>query len=263
MAVDQYIGGIEHAILHLLYARFFTKVLRDFGYCDVDEPFENLLTQGMVLKDGSKMSKSKGNIVEPDTIITQFGADTARLFILFASPPQKELEWNDNAVEGSFRFLKRLYSKMDKVKSKTLPKIEHSKLSKDEKFARFKVYETLKKSKDIFEKSFTFNTLIASIMESLNALDKQNNSDVWSEGLYIILNIVEPLIPHIANDMSEKLFKRENLKSDIKIVDEVFVKDKTVYAVTVNGKRRAEIEVSIETLKDEVVEIAKESIPNG
>ena len=108
MNVDQYVGGIEHAILHLLYSRFFTKVLRDMGYCSCDEPFENLLTQGMVLKDGSKMSKSKGNTVDPDAIVQKYGADTARLFILFAAPPQKELEWNDGAVEGAYKFIKSL-----------------------------------------------------------------------------------------------------------------------------------------------------------
>ncbi len=157
LPVDQYIGGIEHAILHLLYARFFTKALRDLDFINnLKEPFERLLTQGMVLKDGAKMSKSKGNVVDPDTIIAKYGADTARLFILFTAPPQKELEWNDSAVEGSFRFLKKLYDRSSKVITNTLPKIEHSKLTKDEKFARMKVYEALEKSKSVYEKSFSF-----------------------------------------------------------------------------------------------------------
>jgi len=137
LGIDQYIGGIEHAILHLLYARFFTKALRDLDFINnLKEPFERLLTQGMVLKDGAKMSKSKGNVVDPDSIIAKYGADTARLFILFTAPPQKELEWNDSAVEGSFRFLKKLYDRSSKVTVDTLPKIDHSKLTKDEKFAR-------------------------------------------------------------------------------------------------------------------------------
>jgi len=141
MGVDHYIGGIEHAILHLLYARFFTKVFRDLGYIEFDEPFDKLLTQGMVLKDGAKMSKSKGNTVDPDAIIEKYGADTARLFILFAAPPTQELEWNDSAVEGAYRFIKRFYERSSKVqKSETIPKIDHASLSKEEKFARKKVY---------------------------------------------------------------------------------------------------------------------------
>jgi len=260
MSVDQYIGGIEHAILHLLYARFFTKVLRDLGYCDVDEPFEKLLTQGMVLKDGAKMSKSKGNTVDPDTLIKRYGADTARLFILFAAPPQKELEWNDSAVEGSFRFLKKLYSKIDKAKFKELPKINQDSLTKKERVARAKVYEALQKSQDVFEKNFAFNTLIASVMEALNALDKQDNPKIWSEGLYILLNLLEPIVPHIASDMSEKLFNRENLTANLTIPEGVFEQDSITYAVTINGKKRAEIEVPSDAPKDEIIKIAKESV---
>ncbi len=258
LPVDQYIGGIEHAILHLLYARFFTKVLRDLGYHDIDEPFSRLLTQGMVLKDGSKMSKSKGNTVDPDAIIQEYGADTARLFILFASPPQKELEWNDSGVEGAYRFLRKLYSRKDRATHKTLPKIDHSSLSKESKEARTKVYEALKKSKDVFEKSFAFNTLIASIMEALNALDKQKDSKVWSEGLYILLHLIEPITPHIASQMSQELFERENLSRTIPIIEEVFVADTITYAVSINGKRRNEVTVAIDTPKDEILELARE-----
>jgi leucyl-tRNA synthetase len=258
MSVDQYIGGIEHAILHLLYARFFTKVLRDLGYCDVDEPFERLLTQGMVLKDGAKMSKSKGNTVDPDFIVSKYGADTARLFILFAAPPQKELEWNDSAVEGSFRFLRKLYSKKEKATFKELPKIDHNSLTKNEKIARAKVYEALKKSKDVFEKSFAFNTLIAAIMEALNALDKQDNPKIWSEGLFILLNLLEPIAPHIASSMSQELFERKNFKQEIKIPEEVFEQDTITYAITINGKRRAELEVEVNLPKEEIIQRAKE-----
>jgi leucyl-tRNA synthetase len=258
MNVDQYIGGIEHAILHLLYARFFTKALRDLGYCNVDEPFERLLTQGMVLKDGSKMSKSKGNTVDPDEIVEKYGADTARLFILFAAPPQKELEWNDSAVEGAFRFLKRLYSKALNVELDSLPEIEHSKLNKQEKLARAKVYEALKKSKEVYENNFAFNTLIASCMEALNALDKQNNKEVLAEGIYIILHLLEPIVPHIANELSEKLFSRANLFDKIPVKEEVFVQDSVTYAVTISGKKRAEIEVPVDASKEEIIAIAKE-----
>ena len=261
LGVDQYIGGIEHAILHLLYARFFTKVLRDLGYINIDEPFERLLTQGMVLKDGKKMSKSIGNTVDPDELIAKYGADTARLFTLFTAPPTKELEWNDSAVDGSFRFLKKLYDRKSKVTSNSLPTIEHSSLKANEKEARAKVYDALIKSKVVYESSFTFNTLIASCMEALNALDKQDNGDVWSEGLYIILNLLEPVIPHLAWELSDKLFGRENLKNSIKVLDEVFVKDTITLAVSINGKRRAEIDVNANASKDEILEIAKASVP--
>ena len=259
LGVDQYIGGIEHAILHLLYARFFTKVLRDMGYCDIDEPFEKLLTQGMVLKDGKKMSKSIGNTVDPDELVAKYGADTARLFILFTAPPQKELEWNGNAVEGAYRFLKKLYDRSSKVTDSKLPKIEHSKLDSNSKLARVKVYEALKKSSDVYRKNFAFNTLIASCMEAMNALDRQDNSQVWSEGLYIILNLLEPIAPHIASELSEELFNRENLKDKLEVIDEVFVQDSITLIVTINGKKRTQIEVSPDASKDEILELAKEA----
>ncbi len=259
LPVDQYIGGIEHAILHLLYARFFTKVLRDLGYHDIDEPFERLLTQGMVLKDGAKMSKSKGNTVDPDEIVARYGADTARLFILFAAPPQKELEWNESGVEGAFRFLKKLYSRADKVTSHTLPEIDHESLDKGEKYARTKVYEALEKSKDVYEKTFAFNTLIAACMEALNALDKQSDDDVWSEGMYIILHLLEPIVPHIATQMSYQLFDGLNLQEPIEVKDEVFAQESITLAVTINGKRRTEIEVAPDADKETILATAKEA----
>lgn len=259
LGVDQYIGGIEHAILHLLYARFFTKVLRDLGYHDITEPFENLLTQGMVLMDGSKMSKSKGNTIDPDALIEKYGADTARLFTLFAAPPAKELEWNDSAVEGAFRFIKKLYDRKSKVTSQTLPTIEQSSLSKESKIARVKVYEALQKSTAVYEKTFAFNTLIASCMEALNALDKQDNGEVWTEGLYIMLNLLEPIIPHVATELSEELFKRENFAKTLRVKEEVFVKESILYMVMIAGKKRTEIEVSPSTSKEDILAMAKEA----
>ncbi len=259
LGVNQYIGGIEHAILHLLYARFFTKVLRDLGYHDVDEPFENLLTQGMVLMDGAKMSKSKGNTIDPDALIEKYGADTARLFTLFAAPPTKELEWNDSAVEGAFRFIKKLYDRKSKVTSSTLPNIDQSTLSKESKLARVKVYEALQKSSAVYERTFAFNTLIASCMEALNALDKQDNGDVWSEGLYIMLNLLEPIIPHIATELSQELFDRANFRDILRVKDEVFVQDSILYMVMIGGKKRTQIEVSPDTSKDEILSSAKEA----
>ncbi|WP_457561227.1 leucine--tRNA ligase [Caminibacter sp.] len=257
--VDQYIGGIEHAILHLLYARFFTKALRDLGYLNVDEPFKKLLTQGMVLKDGSKMSKSKGNVVDPDEIVQKYGADTARLFILFAAPPEAELEWSDSGVEGAYKFLNRLYQNASKCyKTEKIPQIDASKLGKDEKDARRKVYETLKRSRETYEKTFAFNTLIASSMEALNALNKIENKDVYTEGYWILMNVLEPIIPHITSEISENLFRRNNF-AEIKIDENALKKDEINYPVQVNGKKRAEISVSADAGKDEILSEAKKA----
>ena len=257
--VDHYIGGIEHAILHLLYARFFTKVFRDLGYLDFDEPFEKLLTQGMVLKDGAKMSKSKGNTVDPDAIIEKYGADTARLFILFAAPPTQELEWNDSAVEGAHRFIKRFYERSSNVyKTETIPVIEHSKLSKEEKFARKKVYEALVRANDVYSEKFTFNTLIAGTMEAINALNLQSNSDVWSEAYWILSSIMEPVIPHVCSQISAQCFSLKNLAQQ-KVLEEVFVEDSIMLGVSINGKRRCEIEVALDASQESIIEMAKSS----
>jgi len=262
MDVDQYIGGIEHAILHLLYARFFTKVLNDLGLTNSREPFKRLLTQGMVLKDGAKMSKSKGNVVDPDLIVEKYGADTARMFILFAAPPTKELEWNDSAVEGSFKFIKKFYERAENVTAKgveNFKNIDHSSLSKEEKDARRKVYEALQKSNDVFNKTYAFNTLIAASMEAMNALQSQKNEDVWAEGYFILTNILEPVIPHACWDLANGLFGRDNFNDSIEVKEEVFALDSIILAVTINGKKRAEIEVSPSASKDEILSIAKEN----
>lgn len=260
MNVDQYIGGIEHAILHLLYARFFQKALRDIGMVKNDEPFASLLTQGMVLKDGSKMSKSKGNTVDPDDIIQKYGADTARLFILFAAPPQKELEWNDSGVEGAFKFINRIFDRAKNCyKSDVMPTIDHSTLSKEEKYARLKIYEALKRSKDVYEVNFAFNTVIAACMEAINALNLQNNKDVWTEAYFILLNILEPIIPHAAWELSSTLFDCNNFKK-LEVIEEVFVQDTINVAVTVNGKRRSEISINADMLEEDIINLAKESV---
>jgi leucyl-tRNA synthetase len=266
MDVDQYIGGIEHAILHLLYARFFTKALKTLGYTNSNEPFSNLLTQGMVLKDGAKMSKSKGNVVDPDMLIKKYGADTARLFILFAAPPTKELEWNDSAVEGSYKFIKKFYEfSKNRVQGsgfrvQDVENIEHSSLNEKEKIARRKVYEALKKSNEVLNKTFAFNTLIASCMEAMNALNDQINNAIWTEGYYILSNILEPIIPHTCWEISNELFKMENFKKPLEIKEEVFVLDTIPLAVTVNGKKRAEIQVSPNETKENILATAKQSI---
>jgi len=258
MGVDHYIGGIEHAVLHLLYARFFTKVFRDLGYLDFDEPFDKLLTQGMVLKDGAKMSKSKGNTVDPDAIIQKYGADTARLFILFAAPPTQELEWNDSGVEGAYKFIKRFYDRSSNIVAcENIPTITHAELTKEEKFARKKVYEALVRSNDVFDERYTFNTMIAGVMEAMNALNAQSNSDVWSEGYWILASIMEPVIPHVACEISQKYFSLNNLNAQ-KVLDEVFVEDSITLGVSINGKRRCEIEIAVDETKDNITALAKE-----
>lgn len=263
MDVDQYIGGIEHAILHLLYARFFTKALNTLGYTNSKEPFKHLLTQGMVLKDGAKMSKSKGNVVDPDKIIEQYGADTARLFMMFAAPPTKELEWNDSAVEGAFRFIKKFAQKSEMVGFDTIAQIEtidQSALSNEEKEARRKVYEALKKSNEVFSKTYAFNTLIASSMEALNALQTQTNPLIWAEGYYILTNILEPIIPHLCWEISENLFNKVNFDKPLTLKEEVFIQDTVALAITVNGKKRSEIEVAKDLSQEEILSIAKEQV---
>ncbi|MCI4405771.1 MAG: leucine--tRNA ligase [Sulfuricurvum sp.] len=260
MGVDHYIGGIEHAILHLLYARFFTKMLRDLGYVSSDEPFEHLLTQGMVLKDGAKMSKSKGNTVDPGALVEKYGADTARLFILFAAPPTQELEWNDSAVEGAFRFLKRFADRASNVNvTEALPTIDHASLSKEEKAARKKVYEALKRAQEVYGERHTFNTMIAGVMEAMNALNEQTNRDVWTEGYWILTSILEPIVPHICWELSEMLFKGKNFGIQ-KVCEEVFEVEALTLGVSVNGKNRATIEVGVGEDEAAIIEMAKASV---
>lgn len=261
--VDEYIGGIEHAILHLLYARFFTKVLRDLGYIHINEPFKNLLTQGMVLKNGAKMSKSKGNVVNPNDIIARYGADTARLFMLFAAPPMRELEWNDSALEGAFRFLKRLWERASNALAcEKKPTIAHSELSKQEQYARAKVYEALQKSNDIFSKKqsgYAFNTLIAASMEAFNALSEQENPQVWTEGYFVLLHILEPIVPHICWELSQELFALANF-APISVDSAALQKQSVHYAVTINGKKRAEIELALGLSNEAILKEAKKSV---
>lgn len=259
MDVDEYIGGIEHAILHLLYARFFTKALRDIGFVKSSEPFSRLLTQGMVTKDGAKMSKSKGNVVDPDVIISKYGADTARLFILFAAPPTRELEWNDSAVEGAFRFIRRFAKGCENIyKTNSIPTIDTSSLSKEEREARKKVYEALAKNIEVFEGgSYSFNTLIAACMEALNALNAQNNRDVFTEGYFILSSILEPIIPHICWEISERFFSFANF-TKLEIDKEALKSDLITIAITINGKKRAEMELPVDISQEEAIKRAKE-----
>ena len=260
MGVDHYIGGIEHAILHLLYARFFTKMLRDLGYVSSDEPFEHLLTQGMVLKDGAKMSKSKGNTVDPGALIEKYGADTARLFILFAAPPTQELEWNDSAVEGAYRFLKRFADRSQYVNiTDRLPMIDHTTLSKEEKNARKKVYEALKRAQEVYGERHTFNTMIAGVMEAMNALNEQTNRDVWTEGYWILTSVMEPIVPHLCWELSTEFFGGNNFGIQV-VHEEVFEVDSVALGVSINGKNRATIEVGVNESQEVIIEIAKAAV---
>lgn len=211
--VDQYIGGIEHAILHLLYARFFTKVLRDAGLVAFDEPFTNLLTQGMVIKDGAKMSKSKGNVVSPEEIIAKYGADTARLFILFAAPPERDLEWSDQGVEGAYRFLNRVWrillSFETKIKAAS-DTYDTSVLTKEEKELRRVLHVTIAKVTEDVKVRFTFNTALSSIMELVNAYYVFLDSDTVQDGLIrevgvALLKLLAPFAPHMTEELWQRL----------------------------------------------------------
>ena len=269
MNVDQYIGGVEHAILHLLYARFFTKALYDFGYIGCEEPFENLLTQGMVLKDGAKMSKSVGNVVSPDEIIAKYGADTARLFILFAAPPERDLDWNDTAVEGAYRFLSRVWRAVEELKEyMTTDKIDASTLTEADKKLRLAVNSSIKKVTEDCDR-FSFNTAISSVMEMVNALYnyKEKNSAesfngaVITEAIDNLILLLYPIVPHITSELWEMSGHSADISttpwpeadSDALVVDEIEI------VLQINGKIRDKIVVSPDLTPDEMKEIALSS----
>jgi leucyl-tRNA synthetase len=251
MSVDQYIGGIEHAVLHLLYARFFTKVLRDLGYVDIDEPFVNLLTQGMVIKDGAKMSKSKGNVVDPNALIDKYGADTARLFSLFAAPPEKDLEWNDQGVDGCYRFLNRLWRLVfDNLELlRTSACVDPEKLGNEAKSLRRSVHKTIRKVTEDMEERFHFNTAIAAIMELVNTLqafgDKGSpeNTAVFSEGIESIVRMLAPFVPHFAEEVWREIGNDDGIDAagwpsyDTGAV----VDEELLIVVQVNGKLRGKV----------------------
>jgi leucyl-tRNA synthetase len=256
MPVDQYIGGIEHAILHLLYSRFFTKVLFDTGWSNCDEPFTNLLTQGMVIKDGAKMSKSKGNVVDPDYIVEKYGADTARLFILFASPPEKELEWSDQGLEGCFRFLSRVWRLVTEKSEALNPKSETITNDQMTKLQR-KLHQTIRGVTDDVER-FSFNTAIAKLMELTNALYELG---AIKESLKSLLLLLSPFAPHLAEELWHQLGNKDSIcnqpwpKYDLELVKE----SEITYAIQLDGKLRDTITVPLGTPKEEITRIAKEN----
>lgn len=266
MNVDQYIGGVEHAILHLLYSRFLTKVLYDKGYVSCKEPFANLLTQGMVLKDGSKMSKSVGNVVSPDEIIAKYGADTARLFILFAAPPERDLDWNDTAVEGAYRFINRVFRAVDELKDfMSEEAVENSSLSEAEKKLRFATHASIKKVTEDFER-FSFNTAISSIMEMVNALyvykentDKDKlNCALVGEALRSLVLLLSPFVPHVASEMWEIIGEKSSLIETAwpKYDEAALVVSEIEVAVQINGKIRGKLMISPDLTPDEMQQAA-------
>lgn len=269
MNVDQYIGGVEHAILHLLYARFFTKVLYDLGYVSCEEPFENLLTQGMVLKDGSKMSKSVGNVVSPDEIVAKYGADTARLFILFAAPPERDLDWNDTAVEGAYKFLNRVWRAVDELKPfMSDEKVVSASLNAEEKKLRFAVNASIKKVTEDFER-FSFNTAISSIMEMVNELYRYKDATapesyskpLIGEALRSLIVLLSPIVPHITQEMWESIGNNTALfDTPWPSFDEsALVVSEVEIVVQINGKIRDKMTVSADLGREQMEEIAKTS----
>ncbi len=258
--VDQYTGGIEHAILHLLYSRFFQRVMRDEGLTDVSEPFTNLLTQGMVLKDGAKMSKSKGNTVDPQELIEKFGADTVRLFMMFAAPPEQSLEWSDDGVQGSFRFLKRFWSAvMDHAAKGPAAELDVSSLSETLKDLRRKTHQTIAKISDDIGRRHSFNTAVAASMELLNAINKlDDDSDqgraVERESLNAVVVMLSPMVPHICHALWQEL-GHESALIDQRwpTVDESALElDLVEMVVQVNGKLRARLSVAVDASKEAI-----------
>jgi len=266
MPVDQYIGGIEHAVLHLLYARFYTKVLRDLGLTKVDEPFTALLSQGMVIKDGAKMSKSKGNVVDPDDLIRSMGADTARLFSLFAAPPEKDLDWNDHGVEGASRFLNRVWrfvlahlEELRGAAAVAAPETESGRAF------RRTIHETIVRVTDDIEHDFHFNTAISAIMELINALHAfetasadampaGERASLLREAVETAVHLLGPFCPHITEELWGQLGHRESLftrrwpEADTAALKK---KDVTV-VVQVDGKVRGRLVVDVDAPEDAV-----------
>ena len=268
MPVNQYTGGIEHAILHLLYSRFFQRLLRDEGISDVSEPFTNLLTQGMVMKDGAKMSKAKGNTVDPQGLIEKFGADTVRLFMMSAAPPELALEWSDDGVQGAHRFLRRLWTAVDNHDS-VLELDLSLDFNEKQKALRYKTHKTIRKVTDDIGRRYKFNTAIAAVMELLNAINKFKNENqegkvVIQEALESIVLLLSPITPHICHALWGELGHKEALiySSWPKMDETVLVKNEVELIIQVNGKLRSRITVDIDTPQEtiEAMVVADENV---
>ncbi|MFT5699305.1 MAG: leucyl-tRNA synthetase [Desulforhopalus sp.] len=267
LPVDQYIGGVEHAILHLLYSRFFTKVLRDLGHLSIDEPFKNLLTQGMVIKDGTKMSKSKGNVVDPNDLIQDFGADTVRLFSLFAAPPERDLEWSSKGVEGSSRFLNRVYRLILSCKEqlKTDERVTDN-LSASGRSLHRKTHQTIKRVTENIEHNFHFNTAISAMMELFNVVSSSVAEDkkaelepaVVKEAITVLILLLSPMVPHFASEMWIKIGNSSDLEDQSwPVFDTEAAKDDLLtIVIQVNGKVRSRLEVPADITDDEIEKMA-------
>ncbi len=262
--VDQYVGGVEHAVLHLLYARFYHKLMRDAGLFTSeeggDEPFKNLLTQGMVLKDGAKMSKSKGNTVDPEAIIEKYGADTARLFTLFAAPPEKDLEWSDAGVDGASRFLKRVWRLMESADIKPAGEDDAAEI----KALRLTIHSTIGRVTHAFEHGFAFNVAIAALMEMTNALSAfepkgEKGVAAVREGLEALAAMLAPFVPHFACELGERIgMEKMAIVAEWPAVDQsALVQDEITLAVQIQGKRRGEVTVAKDADQDAVMEAAR------
>jgi leucyl-tRNA synthetase len=273
LPVDQYVGGIEHAILHLLYSRFFTKALKDFGLLNFDEPFKKLLTQGMVLKDGSKMSKSKGNTVDPDEIFKNYGADTARLFILSDSPPERDFDWSDTGVEGCYKFLNRVWRIVSGAQSNINLKnqvFDFGSLDKDNKDLVRKTHQTIKGITDDIGNEFQFNTVISKIREFTNSISDYTNKksdfsdidkNVLSHAVDNLIKLIAPIAPH----MSEEMWTNLGMNDSVHTVqwpqfkEEYTTVDTITLVIQVNGKTRDKFEVSASATKEECEKLALEN----
>ncbi|MCL1906269.1 MAG: leucine--tRNA ligase, partial [Clostridiales bacterium] len=250
MPVDQYVGGVEHAILHLMYARFFAKALTDAGLMDCDEPFTNLLTQGMVLKDGAKMSKSLGNVVSPEDIIARYGADTARLFILFAAPPERDLEWNDTAVEGCYRFLNRVWRLVTQITERDDTASLAAELNEADRDLRRAIHGAVKKVTEDISGRFNFNTAISAVMELVNSMYAyialpQAQGVLLQEGAELLLLCLAPFAPHIAEELWSCLGHKQSihLQPWPKYDAQALTQDTVEIAIQVNGKIKARLTV--------------------
>jgi leucyl-tRNA synthetase len=271
MPVDQYIGGVEHAILHLLYSRFFMKALYDMGYVTCDEPFKNLLTQGMVLKDGAKMSKSLGNVVSPEEIVEKFGADTARLFILFASPPEKDLEWSDQGVEGCYKFINRVWRIVNHFINvvKGDYKVNPAEFTKEDKDLWFVINNSVKRVTGDVGNRFNFNTAISAIMELVNAFynysdkvsDEKKNNGIIKAGIEKMILMLAPFIPHAAEELWHSIGKEGSVHEEKwpEYDESALVKDEIEIVVQINGKVRDKIVIPAGIDKKEMEEKALES----
>jgi leucyl-tRNA synthetase len=271
MPVDQYIGGIEHAVLHLLYSRFFTKVLRDMGWLKVDEPFTNLLTQGMVIKDGSKMSKSKGNVVDPDLLIRKYGADTVRLFCLFAAPPERDLEWSDQGVDGSFRFLHRFWNLVQDCRETASGALETKKMDfvGPGRSLYIKLNQTIKKVTEDIEDRFHFNTAISAIMELINALylyRADENEDpmklpLMAKAIETGLILLSPVSPHICEELWQGLNKPGSVHQQPwpRWDPEALTEEEQVVVIQINGKVRSRFSVGSSESEEEIKRKALEN----